>query len=318
MKKGILALATGLGLLIGNPAHAKDKDFNKVVDSLRDCAYSSYKRQDHLTQENKSREETACLKLETLKREKGISSLEDYFKKNGPGKYGWLYANSKEITDGKQRDSHYAARITNKFTKEGFQVYFTRLGKGVDSFDGVKYNMKYLRTLNSPEGSKRIVIDLERIELDAIKVEKDWDNYLSNHKALIKGDLTNCLPQFESVYLSLKDSSNIKKAYFREKVNSILAHELEHATGNHRYDDLGGEKIARSAEVNSSVVGVYDIQKNASQGKPVEIEVLQCLMDTGDIFDMQKQADFYLRGKKYIQDRANYCKRQFIKQRQSP
>ena len=312
MKKSIMALAAGLGLLMSNPCQAKDKDFNKVVESLRNCAYSSYKNQANPSQENASKEQNACSKFEALKREKGISSLEDYFEGNG-----WFYSNSKEITDGKEINSHYAAKIIKKTEREGFPVYFTRLGNGVDSFDGIIHNMKYFRTLNSSNGSKRIVIDLERIEKDAIDTKKHWSGYISNHNALLRGDLNNWDPTFESAYLSLAKYDKIKNGWINETVASVMAHELEHAKGNHGYDDSNGEKIARSAEVNNSLVGVYAIQQNASKGEEAETAVLQCLMGTGDIFNKKQQAKFYLKGKKYIQQRANYCKKMFMKQRQN-
>ncbi|MBU2523298.1 MAG: hypothetical protein KKE23_03345, partial [Nanoarchaeota archaeon] len=83
MKKGILALVAGIGLLVSNPSQAKDKDFYKVISSLKNCAYSSYKNQANPSRENASKERSACSKLDALKREKGISSLEDYFGGNG-------------------------------------------------------------------------------------------------------------------------------------------------------------------------------------------------------------------------------------------
>jgi len=310
MKKSILAIAAGLSLLVSNPSYAKDRDFSRVVESLKNCAYSSYKNQSNPSQENASKEQSNCSKFEDLKREKGIDSLEDYFEKNG-----WFYANSKEITDGKEINSHYAAPIVKKFEKEGFPVYFTRLGKGVDSFDGFTKDMKYLRTVNYPDGSKRIVIDLERIEKDALIVKKDWKNYLPNHRALLSENLADCNPVFEPVYFSLKKYQDVRKGYLNERLNSFIVHELTHAKQNHAYDSILGEKIARSAEINNSPVAIYDIQMNASKGKEAETSVLQCIMGTKDISNKQEQAKFYLKGKKYIQQRADYCKRQFMKQR---
>ncbi len=305
MKKSILALAAGLGLLMSNPSYAKDKDFNRVVESLKNCAYSSYKNQSNPSQENASVEQSNCSKFETLKREKGISSLEDYFEKNG-----WFYANSKEITDGKQVNSHYAAPIVSKTVKEGFPVYFTRLENGVDSFDGFVYNFKYMRTLNNgSDNTKKLVIDIEQIEKDAPKVEKSWKGYKLNHSSLARGDLENWNPAFESVYLSLKNSKHISRDYIKTKTNSHLSHELMHARQNHDYADVLGEKIAISAEVNNSPINLSRIQKNALKGYEADNTVIQCLMGKDN------QAKFYSKGKKYIQQRADYCKKQFMKQR---
>ena len=306
MKQTLKAmLLAGAICILPSNTYAKDKDFNKVLSSLKDCAYSSYKNQANPSQENNSKEQNACSKFETLKQEKGISSLEDYFEKNG-----WFYVNDKDYIDGKAINSHYAARIIKKMEKEGFPIYLTRLGNGVDSFRGFIHNMKYLKTLSYPNGYKKIVIDLERIEKDSIKVETAWNGYKLNHSALLKGDIDLWNPIFEPVFLSLTKYDNIRKGCLNEKVTSFINHEKEHAKGNE-------EKVALSAEVNTSPVGLSSIQQNASKGKEAETAVLQCLMGTEDIFNKEKQAKFYLKGKKYIQQRANYCKKVFMKQRQN-
>ncbi len=48
-----------------------------------------------------------------------------------------------------------------------------------------------------------------------------------------------------------------------------------------------------------------------------ETAVMQCLLGTDDIFNKQKQASIYIKGRNYLQQRGEYCKKMFLKQRQN-
>jgi len=64
-------------------------------------------------------------------------------------------------------------------------------------------------------------------------------------------------------------------------------------------------------------MAIYHIQKNASKGMEAETAVMQCLLGTDDIFNKQKQASIYIKGRNYLQQRGEYCKKMFLKQRQN-
>ena len=311
MKKCVLVLAAWIGISAGIFAYAGDDGFDEVVDSLRECAYAGYENQSEPSLENAAGERNACSACEELIGAKGVGSLNDYF-----DKHGWFYNGNGNYVDGKLMRSHYAAKIVKKFEKDGVQVLYTRLGKGVDSFKGFTYDMKYVNTVPMPDGTKKIVIDLEKIEKDAVKIEKQWKSYKSNHAALLKNDLKNWNPFFEPMFLSLEKYDNIRKGYVSEILNAGLAHELEHVKGDHAYDDINGEEIAVSAEFNVSPARLRYVQKDVPGGMEAEKEVLKCLMGTEDIFNEQQQAGFYLKGKKYIRQKAADCKQQFLKRRE--